>query len=475
MKLLRKLALLLICLGSVGTAYAQTTTFNGIVKDLTTTPVPVGNVNFTLKPGVATVISGNAQFTPSTVICEIHNPAIVSTSGTTTITVVVGTAQNWLAGDKIIFVGTGDATLDASSVASPYTITVRNSSTSFSFTQSGTHTNGAVGTVGGMYATGGTGGCAVAQNSALNPAYTSYQVAVQPGTPPVTVSSFNTYAIGSGPIDISTIVPTPSQQPAYSFVDLFSNGQTISGLKSFTNTGNTYSGGTFTNPIINNAIFNTTTATNWTLVTPTIQQPTFTTQPITLVSTFNYSLSWAVPAAARSISIIDPGGTDAFVFGNANQTLTNKQFGSGITFTANPASVNGATTAGPYGIAPIVAQANVTGRSTSIGTTTLYTYVLAGSQALAVVDYSEVVTSGAGGGGTLSLVINWTDCVAGAMNQLVYDSTTGLGTISLVTTGAQVNGTMTICPANGTVIGYTTTDSTPGTGIYSLRLRAKLE
>jgi hypothetical protein len=318
---------------AVVAASAQTTTFNGIVNDLTSQAVPTGNVTFTLRPGIDTTISGNARFTPTVVTCAIANPSIVSVSGTGTITVTVLTAQNWQIGDALIFRNTADGTLNATSVAAPMIVTgIGGGGTTFTFTLAGSHNLIAAGTVGGLYASGGTGPCVVTQNSAINPAYTSYRVDIQPNS--TTTSSFNTYAIGAGPIDISAIVPTPAQQPSYSFVDLFSNGQTISGLKNFTNTGNTYSGGTFTNPIINNATFNTSTATNWTLITPTIQQPTFTTQPITLSATFNYALSWANPAAARSISITDPGGTDSFVWVNAVQTISHKIFDNTNTFQA---------------------------------------------------------------------------------------------------------------------------------------------
>jgi len=179
-------------------------------------------------------------FASTTVFCEIHNPAVVSTSGTGTITVVVGTAQNWQVGDSLIFVGTSDATLNGSSVASPYIITAVNSTTSYNFTQSGTHTNGAGGTVGGLYATGGTGSCKVTQNSAITPANTSYNVGLWPIFS--LTSSFNTYAIGSGPVDISTIVPTPGQMPSYSFADTFSN-QTIAGNKTFSGATNLNGGG----------------------------------------------------------------------------------------------------------------------------------------------------------------------------------------------------------------------------------------
>ncbi len=54
----------------------------------------------------------------------------------------------------------------------------------------------------------------------------------------------------------------------------------------------------------------------------------------------NYTFTWADPAANRAISIIDPGGTDVFVWRDAAQTLTNKTF-TGISITSG--SVTGIT------------------------------------------------------------------------------------------------------------------------------------
>jgi len=46
---------------------------------------------------------------------------------------------------------------------------------------------------------------------------------------------------------------------------------------------------------------------------------------VTLLSvTDDYMIVWADPAAARELSIIDPGGNDSFVFAAATQTLENK-------------------------------------------------------------------------------------------------------------------------------------------------------
>lgn len=450
------------------TAY---TVFNGLVNDLTGTPVPVGTVTFTLKPGVDTTVSGNARFTPTSVVCQIENAPIVSTSGTGTITVVLGVSEPWQVGDSILFAGTADSALNTNSVLGPFVITGGSGNT-FTFTLTGTHTNGAVGTVGGIYSASGTGPCQVIQNATLNPAYTSYSVAIQPQG--VTTSTFNTYAIGSGPIDISQVVPTPSQQPAYSFVDLFSNGQTISGSKYFTSALNTYSGGTFNNPILNNATFNGTTATNWLFVTPTIQSPTFTTQPITLGNSNSYVINWSNPASARSLTIADPGGSDTFVFASMVQTLLNKTLGAGTKFSGAPGSVNGATTVGDYGIPPIVYRLDQGNIAASLGPTAFYTYTEVSTLALNVVQY-DILTTTASGGGTVTLVFAWTDCSGTNVTYTVYNPQAAAASISLGSLGQMMTGTVAACVTPGGSITYATTDSSPGTGKYDLHLRVTLE
>jgi hypothetical protein len=61
-------SLLLAC-----SAFGQTTTITGTIKDLTNTVVSSGKVVFTLKPSVDTTISGNARFTPGAPItCYIQ-------------------------------------------------------------------------------------------------------------------------------------------------------------------------------------------------------------------------------------------------------------------------------------------------------------------------------------------------------------------------------------------------------------------
>jgi hypothetical protein len=62
---------ILLCAAS---AFSQTTTITGTIKDLTNTVVSSGKVVFTLKPSVDTTISGNARFTPGAPItCYIQS------------------------------------------------------------------------------------------------------------------------------------------------------------------------------------------------------------------------------------------------------------------------------------------------------------------------------------------------------------------------------------------------------------------
>lgn len=446
-----------------GPPQTATTTFNGVVVDLTGTPIASGEADFTLKPGVDSTVSGNARFTPTTIPCVIANPNLTGGHGTDTPLFTVDTPQNWQPGDSVIFVGTSDAGLNNSSVASPFVILGRLSSVSFTISYPGGHNFSAGGTVGGIYASGGTGPCNVVQNTALNPAGTSYSVGIQSAGAPV--SSFNVYAIGAGPIDLSTVIPTPSQQPAYSFVDQFSN-QNIFGIKNFTNAANTYSGGTFTNPILNNATFNGTTASNWTLYFPVIYAPVFNqANPITLAGTFNYSIVWNTPAAPRSLTIGDPGGTDSFTYLLANQALQNKTLGPGTliqnTFKAGNFGIYTAT--GETGFPVQVAQVAGGSLTASIPLTTLYAFPASGRQFMAV-HYQLVTTSGAGSG-TVTATFTWTDC----------NGTTAItktsASLSLATTALEVDGTISACVANGGIapVTYLTTDSSPGTGSYAFR------
>ena len=475
----RVLAVAGLILASAVCAFGQSTTnFNGIVRDLTQTPILLGNVAFTLKPGIDTTISGNARFTPTTVNCPIEAATIVSATGNgTSTTVSIGGSQPWQIGDVLIITGTGTVLDNLSVTAGGATLTGASGGNTFTFLDAynGTVTQG---TIGGIFAASGTGKCLITQNSALNPAYTSYSVSIQvnPGSGLVTTSQFNAYAIGTGPVDLSTVVPTPAQEPTYSFVDTFSNGQNITGYKNFTNSSNTFTGGTFNSPTINSATFNTTTATNWTITTPTINAPTFNTQPITLIGSAgnNYSVAWSTPAASRTLTIPDPGGSDTFAFLAATQTLTNKTLGSGTVISKPPTSVNGSNTVGDYGVVPVTAKVDLTAQNTSLGPTGFFTYTEVSSQSLTLVSFTMVVR--ATGTGTVTLQIEWTDCNGVLQIWEPYNAySTSNGTINLANSGVSQSGTTVACMQSGSALEYVTTDSNPGSGSYDLHLRAALE
>jgi hypothetical protein len=52
-------------------------------------------------------------------------------------------------------------------------------------------------------------------------------------------------------------------------------------------------------------------------------------------TTADYTIDWADPAAARTLSIADPGGNDSFSFLAATETLTNKTLSTGSTWQGN--------------------------------------------------------------------------------------------------------------------------------------------
>lgn len=475
---MKRLLIALVCtLLYASAAAAQTTSFNGTVADLTGAAVPTGQVNFTLKPGIDTTISGNSRFVSTTITCEIHNPNIVSFSinGGGVGSVTVATPQNWQVGDKLVTnkLTLTSGTFPGATATNPLTITLVNSTTSFNFSGPAFGlglANG--GTVGGLFQSGGTGACAVTQNTALNPANTSYAVSLLPIFS--LSSTFNTYAIGSGPVDISTIVPTPGQQPAYSFVDTFSN-QTITGQKTFLN-GMTVTGGTFTSPTINLATFGASTWNSPVINTPTITNPTFTTPSLVLGGFANpYNVTWSNPGAPRSLTITDPGGNDGFVFLNAAQVVNNKSFSLALfqnspTFSVLVAtSVNGlAGLAGNFG-PPFVNIFFSPDQIGAITTTTLLTAGLPSFPAYGVSTNSicyklnyEIITSVAGTGTTATLTLSWTDLAAQSFTT---------PTINLNVLGSLQNGAIQpLCTQSGQNIQYATTVGAIGTSKYRVRL-----
>jgi hypothetical protein len=84
-------------------------------------------------------------------------------------------------------------------------------------------------------------------------------------------------------------------------------------------------GGTMTGTLSARAI-NPSAANTYDLGTAALpwQSLYLRTSAILVQASGNYTLTWANPAAARAISIADPGGTDVFTFNAATQTLTNK-------------------------------------------------------------------------------------------------------------------------------------------------------
>lgn len=88
--------------------------------------------------------------------------------------------------------------------------------------------------------------CLLVQNTSLTPNGTWYAARICPQNACSSAFTFYNY---STPIDISSVPPTPTTSPAYSFVDLIAN-QTIGGNKTFTGstvfTGSTTFGGTTT-------------------------------------------------------------------------------------------------------------------------------------------------------------------------------------------------------------------------------------
>jgi parallel beta-helix repeat protein len=87
-------------------------------------------------------------------------------------------------------------------------------------------------TASGVKALDNVSACTITNNTSLTPSGTYYLVCIQPqfASPG---SCLNWYALG-GTQDITTVVPTPSTLPAYTFLDL-SSAQTLTGIKTFTN------------------------------------------------------------------------------------------------------------------------------------------------------------------------------------------------------------------------------------------------
>jgi hypothetical protein len=72
---MRKIFLMVLMTGA---GLAQTTTYTGTIKDLSSAPVTSGQVAFTLSPSTDSTIPGTGRFTPSTITCNINNDGTLS-------------------------------------------------------------------------------------------------------------------------------------------------------------------------------------------------------------------------------------------------------------------------------------------------------------------------------------------------------------------------------------------------------------
>lgn len=249
-------AAMVILLLAVG-ASAQTTTVIGTIKDLSGNVVPGGQITFELRPGGDTTISGNGRFVPSTLTCSINQSMSFNSStglsrSSNVVTVTFTSPHSFIVGDVVTVTGmsnTGfNGTFTVASVADTSHVT-------WSQTAGNATTGGGI--ISALRASPGPGSCLVTQNTALQPAGTGYNVCLWPLG--ARTSCFGWYAIGVGPVDLSTTVPTPGTMPLYAFVDTINN-QTIAGNKTFT--GNTVFQGTvtFPNTFALTGTFSTTTA-----------------------------------------------------------------------------------------------------------------------------------------------------------------------------------------------------------------------
>jgi len=236
MRFLRAIALL--CLLSTPALTQTTTTVTGLIKSLSGSVVPAGQVTFELRPGLDSTISGSARFVPSTVTCSINQATAGASAAvrlTNSVTISGLTGHTFVANDVITVAGMTDSSFNGT-----FTIGSVGASTITYPQTAGNATTGS-GTISALRSSPGPGSCTITMNSALTPSGTSYRICIQANfvTPG---SCFNDYAILSTK-DLTTVVPTPTTSPAFTFVDLHS-AQTIDGNKTFT--GSTSFTGTLT-------------------------------------------------------------------------------------------------------------------------------------------------------------------------------------------------------------------------------------
>lgn len=249
-------AFLIASLFSLNAQAQTTTTVIGAIRDLTGTPVPGGQVTFELRPGGDTTISGNGRFTPTTVTCSINQSTSFSGSGVVraanVVTVTFTSPHSFLQGDAVTVTGMSDASFNGT-----FTIATVADTSHVTWAQTAGNANTGGGLISALRASPGPGSCKVTQNTALQPAGTSYQVCLWPLG--ARTSCFGWYAIGAGPVDLSTAVPAPPGMPIYAIVDTINN-QTIGGDKTYTGTQTFQGQVMFPSAFALNGIFSSATA-----------------------------------------------------------------------------------------------------------------------------------------------------------------------------------------------------------------------
>jgi hypothetical protein len=165
---------------------------------------------------------------------------------------------------------------------------------------------------------------------------------------------------------------------------------------------------------------------------------TFATSSIFQQTTANYTLTWANPAGARAISIVDPGGTDVFVFRDMAQTLLNKTLTSPTmtapvlgAATGTSVALTGTVTANHFR-ATVTVPPTVTGGASTCGTA-------AGS--IAGGDTGGTVTVGSVGGTACVVTFGttWTNVPACAVTR----EAVAIGDLVVTTTATNLTATAT--------------------------------
>lgn len=303
---MKRFAIIFGALLLAATAAAQTTTtVTDTVRDITGSIVPSGQVIFQLQPPGPSTISGIGTFSSQTIACTINQAAygigtgqitsLVRSSNTVTATLV--TTQPFIVGDVLTLASWSDTTFNG-------TFTVTSVTTGASptavWSQTASNSSATGGYISALRSTPGPGSCTLTQNTALTPAGTYYKVTIWPNF--AATASFNYYAL-TATVDLSSVVPTPGQMPAFSFVDLF-NAQTIGGIKQFTAAVNLVGGGALNGTFTGNPTFSGA---------PT--GPTFTGNPIfTGNPAFTGTPTGTVaikPAASDAVQYIGKNGNDA--------------------------------------------------------------------------------------------------------------------------------------------------------------------